>query len=921
MSLSSSMANGLDACGACAGTAPQTPASVNNRAGLSAISRRVGTQPLFKQNMQARLGALPALRTRASDDFTIGLLDAWACTAGVLTFYQERIANESYLRTATERRSLSLLAELVGYVPQPGVAAGTWLSFTLTAASGAAPIDVPAGTRVQSMPLPGGLPQTFETTNTVPTRVEWNSFRPSLSKPQPVRADAPGLLLSGTATGLKPGDGVVIIPSEPGSRPMLRTVAGVTPKVASQQTWVSLRPLPGETPPPHPIERAPGFAPLSFLEPQTMPTDWSLLARRATILGSPFIVRADDLDAFGWRFSLPPPQLFASLAAWNPPSAASVLALRAKASLFAANAPDPRSLADTVAAHYEEERKDKVGDWIPASDRHKPALDTIYPRIAASQTGSPSFAALKWSNTDGEHWLLANIDSTADVGIAKCTLSGKVTQLQLTPLNQSDDSALAIDFKDFNEYRSASLLADAEALTLARLPRNDEPLPAASAIDLDTWVDGLYAGQHLVVTGELDQSRGTYASEVVQILAVEQVIAAGGYTRLTLASALTRAYVRDTVTINGNVAAATHGSAVQEVLGSGNSTVPSQRFALRQSPLTHVSAATASGASSSLSVRVNGVRWSQVPNFYGSKPDDRVYTTRLGDDGSTTVVFGDGVNGARPPSGTENIVASYRQGIGAIGNVGAGQLSLLQTRPLGVQSVANPLQATGGCDAESAEDIRTNASLTLRTLERIVSLQDYEDFARAFGGIAKSLATWAWHGPSRGVFLTVAGVGGADVAAGQSLHTHLLAAIADAAEPNVPVRVISYRRASFTFGATLMVDPVWEMNAVLAHAQQRARTAFSFDRRRFGQAVTRSEIVALLQAVPGVIAVQVDALRRTDTALFSGSTPTDTALRENSQIDAALPRIGADDTMLAAELLTLDPRPLALVGVWAEAQP
>jgi len=49
----------------------------------------------------------PDCRTRADDDFAIGLLDAWAVVSDVLTFYQERIANESYLRIATaERRSV-----------------------------------------------------------------------------------------------------------------------------------------------------------------------------------------------------------------------------------------------------------------------------------------------------------------------------------------------------------------------------------------------------------------------------------------------------------------------------------------------------------------------------------------------------------------------------------------------------------------------------------------------------------------------------------------------------------------------------------------------------------------------------------------------------------------------------------------------
>ena len=212
------MSTELDACGACAGTSPQTPAPVANRAGLSAIGYRVGTQPLFKDSMQARLGTLPELRTRDPGDFTLGLIDAWASVADVLSFYQERIANESFLRTATERRSLAGLAELVGYLPQPGVASSTWLAFTVMQAPGAAPaaVEVPAGTRVQSIPLPGGLPQTFETLEAVPARAEWNAFRPRLSLAQTVDADTTEVLLAGVSTGLKPGDNVVVAPSEPG---------------------------------------------------------------------------------------------------------------------------------------------------------------------------------------------------------------------------------------------------------------------------------------------------------------------------------------------------------------------------------------------------------------------------------------------------------------------------------------------------------------------------------------------------------------------------------------------------------------------------------------------------------------------------------------------------------------------------------
>src|SRR5690242_2052277 len=115
MSAASSLPGHPTDCGCCAGLTAQTPAAVTNRPGLSAISYRVGTHSQFKASMLASLSAseLPALknlRTRANDDFTIALLDGAATMADVLTFYQERLANESYLRTATERRSILELA-------------------------------------------------------------------------------------------------------------------------------------------------------------------------------------------------------------------------------------------------------------------------------------------------------------------------------------------------------------------------------------------------------------------------------------------------------------------------------------------------------------------------------------------------------------------------------------------------------------------------------------------------------------------------------------------------------------------------------------------------------------------------------------------------------------------------------------------
>src|SRR5712692_9718443 len=187
----------LNDCGCCEGISVETPAPVYNRPGLTAIAYRVGTHSQFKDSMLARLSlfaqdypALQALQTRDDDDFSIALLDAWATVADVLTFYQERIANESYLRTATERLSLLELARLIGYELRPGVAASTYLSFTVEDAPGAPPrATVDIGTKAQSIPGPGEQAQTFEAVEKIEARGVWNAIKPRLTRPQTLSTD------------------------------------------------------------------------------------------------------------------------------------------------------------------------------------------------------------------------------------------------------------------------------------------------------------------------------------------------------------------------------------------------------------------------------------------------------------------------------------------------------------------------------------------------------------------------------------------------------------------------------------------------------------------------------------------------------------------------------------------------------------
>src|SRR5438132_9440359 len=247
-------------CGCCEGTEKLTPVTIANRPGLSALAYRVGIHGSFLETMKARLSnmgithadmglpldkpdeqdmptyPLQGLTTRSADDPAIAMLDAWATVADVLTFYQERIANEGYLRTATERRSVLELARLVGYRLRPGVAASVYLAYTLDQNS---ETTIPAGSRAQSLPAQGELPQSFETSAPLLARGAWNNLTPRLTQPQMITADATEIYLAGTNANLKPDDPILIF-SSPGS---LRRIKTVETNFQNSRTKVTLQSL------------------------------------------------------------------------------------------------------------------------------------------------------------------------------------------------------------------------------------------------------------------------------------------------------------------------------------------------------------------------------------------------------------------------------------------------------------------------------------------------------------------------------------------------------------------------------------------------------------------------------------------------------------------------------------------------------
>jgi Baseplate J-like protein len=990
-------------CGCCEGVGSETPELVYNRPGLSQIAYRVGTQTTFKASLLAALSdsslpALAALRTRDDSDFTIALLDAWAVALDILTFYQERLANESYLDTAVDAASVMYLAQLVGYKPSPGVAASAFLAFTLNDAPGSpANVLIPATTRVQSVPNPGQTPQVFETSGDLTALIELNAIPPQTTNPWALNPGMTSLWLQGTSNNLHVGDALLFIS---------RALHGAAEAGSTS---------------------ASGAAEFHFITATTTYPN----------SGTTFVQWDQELS---WPTSND--------------DTAYVYVFRKKAGLFGSQAPDPHTLNSTAQPNLNSLvgwPSGGNGDWLfqnsYASGSSQIYLDATYSGLTPPQSGEPEWAVF----TTPDLTLLYQIKTALDGSPTLFTLTSRATQLtlanqqilvdnvqpspSLAQLQAKVESAVFTAVIDYilgrnttqdlialvqalaalqqgaspgtgddllahlvGETRAATAYVQDDVLTPTGSPLTDwsyesiyrrqpgmlrpvegSKLQFATTETLSTGQpvaifgkrlrlqvvnlvnapsgsqpgfvpDGSTSGSQPLSEGQTflvdafppqaasnvvdrlwtvlttDDVAGTLqisSASVLLVPADKNDAATGESTTisqssfngpiqlLSLTQPLARIYDRGTVTLDANVVAATNGETMHEILGSGDATNDALLFTLKQSPLTYLSSSLNLGAVSTLQVWVNNLRWHEVDNFLSSAASDRVFVTQADSTAKVAVQFGNGVEGARTPTGQLNIRAVFRKGIGAAGNVDAGQLSQALDRPQGLKAVTNPDPATGGADPDSANSARTSAPLHTLTLGRVVSLEDYQNYTLAFAGIAKALATWTWNGRARGVLLTVAGANGITFQQDDQTITDLIKALHNSGNPYIPVTVMSYIPRFFEVGANVLVDTDnYDPKLVLAQAWQSLLTNLSFAQRQPGQGVAQSEVIALIQSTPGIIAVELTAFSRQGQPPPQGA-PLPAILR------AAAPAAGQQGTPQAAEMLLLDPASQGAIKLWS----
>ncbi|MBT3218729.1 MAG: hypothetical protein HN348_06525 [Proteobacteria bacterium] len=342
-------------------------------------------------------------------------------------------------------------------------------------------------------------------------------------------------------------------------------------------------------------------------------------------------------------------------------------------------------------------------------------------------------------------------------------------------------------------------------------------------------------------------------------------------TRLHLLEPLSALLDVDATRLYGNVVHARHGLATEEVLGSGNASVAGQEFTLRQSPMSWY--LRHGKPECSLEVLVSNIPWQRVAELQAQGPTDHVYTLTATPDGQNQIRFGDGWHGARLPTGTENVVARFHLGAGPGGDVAPGQIRTLRNPPPNVRRVRSLTAATGGTPAEDIHSLKRRAAKATRTLDRIVSLTDFEDYVGGMRGVALVDANLVWGGHQETICVTVAVDEAADLHRLQQeapLRDSIHAALRQFRLEGQALRVVSFKPRMFALSVDILVDGQTDVEEVESWARAVLTEHFCFDNRHLGQEATALEVVWLLASGERVIDVRVVEMVFVDTPAQSG---------------------------------------------------
>lgn len=270
----------------------------------------------------------------------------------------------------------------------------------------------------------------------------------------------------------------------------------------------------------------------------------------------------------------------------------------------------------------------------------------------------------------------------------------------------------------------------------------------------------------------------------------------------------------------------------------------------------------------SVSVTIDGTPYNYVVNLIDSAADDPVFSTTFDAYGATFVTFGDNTSGRIPPINSE-IIFSYRVGSGNAGNIANGSIKKILDLNVAGITVSQNAAAFGGADQESTDSIRINAPKKISTLNRVVSLKDYRDYAVTnISGVNKANAVSSVY---TSVILYCAQESDPGFDAGRAsgytanfdqLILDVAAEFADVTAPNVTITPIPPTYVAIDISVSVVAAANRRQSTVVTAVTAALNNLLTFSNVDFGYSIKQDDVRVAVSQVDGVSGYTITKLAR-----------------------------------------------------------
>lgn len=854
------------------------PRSIDNRPSLSRIAFRIGMYADFRQELLSELDRTPLLLPwthRQPDDPGIALLEGVAILCDIVSFYTELYANEAWLRTATWPESVAALVRLLGYRSAPGIGGISSAAFEF---KGATSVTVPSGFGFNAQIVGQTTPVDFETTDSltaIPQLSRFSLYAPASAAPIGSNTQVisvPTSALANANVTLKAKDRLALLDPATVANPQpvnwqIGVINSVT--VVLDQTVITLtgswqgNPPSGGTLMAYKLGRS--FHAFGYNAPTNQISVSQAAGSSTPTISTKTVTTtmlvSDILSAFPLERKVDDLSTGALMLVdlWVTPDPGGLnvgflgggisfesvatrgLLVQSAVEFQASNAP----AANRTFFNSASLARQGISD-INAILYLFPHEFLLPATITGSYLGADSVGPLSSSITWVEFTNNTTYSGTADRRTAQVMeVIGQpfaVTGQQVAATGGSSVAQL-VYYGDGGSYAQL----DGRPLQFVRLNSDD----SVAVIEQTTaTIDPSYQSGDLSVA-----LRNVYLSPALEEFSL-------GDFPLTSPG----------VIVFGNVAAVTQGKTQpQAVLGNGDARQINQTFQIPKGPLTWLTDETLTPPRApQIQLLVNNIEWNPVDTLFTAEPTDTSYIIRLDSSNNSWVQTGDGINGARLPSGVGNVVVTNRTGVGANGSRVQGTNPAPASQAQNLTAIRLYQPVTGGAAPESGDSARQAAPGRVQSLGRLVSLSDFEYEALALPNVEKASAAWDLSDGGMPLLTLTVLLANPSDAATASVQQSMSAANVARGPGRFQVQVIPASLAYMYVALTFGLAPGYQQTDVLADIDTAlgvipdsgpAPTGglFSVDQRQLGEPEYASRVEAVVQNVDGVAWVEVTA--------------------------------------------------------------